>query len=99
MKRNKTLVRGKPSYMTARTPENRRGTKTHRGYMLHMTRGNGAFTRDEVLCTRRQAHTAHKAYDAATGRPTHQGRVIRSILRMLNWELGQYADSLYYGHP
>lgn len=100
MKRNKKLTKGKPYQMTARCPENRQGTKTARGYILHMTAGNGhGLTRAAVLATRRQEKKALNAWYGAKGMPQHQGRVIRAGLRCIAADFGAECDRLYYGHP
>lgn len=85
----------KPHYMTNRAPENRRGTRTHRNYII----SNHSGYRVAKLATSRQAKKAFNTYNSSIDQPIYQGRVIRAIIRMMENQEGSCADHLYYGHP
>lgn len=90
----------KPYPMTARCPENRRGTRTFRGYMHHMIGGNGvAGGMTAQLATTRQAKKAQRACEAGQRVEATQGRVIRAVMRCYYQSEGERADALFYGHP
>jgi hypothetical protein len=88
-----------PHPETQRIPENRTGTRTSRGYLLHMIKGNypsGNVERAMAHATQRQQRKAQNAVVAGHAWKTAPGRVQRALIRA-NWQdycgspAGQYG--------
>lgn len=89
----------KPYQMTNRCPENRQGTRTWFKFNMHMWGGNVPSPRKMARMKQRQWMKAHKLWQSGKLPREVQGRLVRAALEYVYESEGQYADSLYYGHP
>ncbi len=85
---------------TQSIPENRTGTKTYRGYLNHMIKGNycsGNVERSMLRATQRQINKAHKLVESHVTKDQVKGRVQRALVRAYWVDYGEYADGLAGG--
>lgn len=86
---------------TQSIPENRRGTKTYYGYLMHMIKGNypsGNVERVMAMASHRQTKKAHKIVELGTHWKQVKGRSMRALVRASWQDYGEHADG-YFGHP
>jgi hypothetical protein len=83
-----------------RIPEFRPGTKTYRGYMLRLVKGNypsGNAERAVVRATPRQHAKAVKLVEAGTHWKDVKGTFMSHLCRAFWQDFGSYLDSQMYG--
>lgn len=91
-------MNSKPFQMTARCPENRRGTRTYRSYAYSLGCNGVPGGMTALLATPRQQNRAWRLCQAGVTTSRVQGRVIRAVMRSIYADLGADCDALYYGH-
>jgi len=74
-----------PHPSTHAIPENRRGTRTYRGYARHCAAGNGlAGGMAALLASPKQEAAARKLYERGTRPSQVNGRVLRAVLASMH---------------